>query len=302
MAYGWKPKNPDHPLLFLKDYCVARGLGFFDHHGGGGTPDIPPTTTVDWTPRIPPSDLAMLGNDQWGDCVEAAMYHADQSLSGDTEIPTEAEALGIYSSITGFNPNQPNTDQGTDIPTALDWWIANPLPGSGTRLGGYFSLDVNDLEEVALADQLGGVILIGFNVPASAETQFDAGQEWVPVAHSQIEGGHCITIDEVDPSKGTGITWAKYQTFSWTFWQQYVQEAYVLFAEEWVSPSGTAPNGVLWSAMNADIQTMFGKPGPFTDPSVTPVVPPVIPPAPATYTPVQAIAAISQIVEATSTS
>lgn len=287
--YGWQPKRVDHELLFLSDYVTT------------GDVVVPtPPTTVDWTNRIPSSALDILGNGDYGDCVEAASYHALQSLTNDGVVPTADEALGWYSTLTGFNPNNPNTDQGTDIPTALDWWMRNALPGTNSQLGAYFSVDVNDQAQQALALQLGGVLIIGFNCPQSAETQFDQGTEWVPVRHSPIAGGHCITIDEIDTLKGTGITWGKYQTLSWPFWQQYVSESYVLFAEDWVSPSGTAPNGILWSVMNSDIQSLYGTPGPFTDPGGN--TPPINPPPPvSTYTPEQAIQAIQAVISATST-
>jgi hypothetical protein len=285
--YGWVPKRHDHELLYFSDYVTT------------GDVVIPtPPTSVDWTPRVPASSLSILGNDDAGDCVEAGEYHALQSLTADRIEPTTQQAIGLYSTLTGYDPNNPNTDQGTDIPTALDWWMTNELPGTDSQLGAYFSVDTNDQAQQALALQLGGVLLIGFNCPQSAETQFDLGMEWTPVRHSPITGGHCITVDEIDTLKGTGITWGKYQTFSWPFWQQYVSESYVLFAEDWLLPDGTAPNGILWSVMNTDIQSLYGKPGPFVDPTGGP--PPVVTPPPvSSYTPAQAISAIQGIINST---
>ena len=285
--YGWIPKKADHELLYLSDYVAT------------GDVVVPtPPSTVDWTERVPASALNILGNDGAGDCVEAGTYHALQSLTGNDFVPDAQQALDWYSTLTGYNPNDPSTDQGTDIPTALDWWMTNALPGTNSQLGAYFSVDTNDQAQLALALELGGVLLVGGVIPKSAETQFNQGQEWVPVRHSPQAGGHCWTVDEIDTLKGTGITWGAYQTWSWAFWQQCVSESYVLFAEDWIQPDGTAPNGILWSVMNTDIQSLYGKPGPFIDPTGTP--PPVVTPPPvSSYTPAQAISAIQGIINST---
>lgn len=262
LAHGWKRKNPNHPMLFLKHYVMnPRAVT---------VPDL-----INWT-NLPVYPYSIIGNDDYGDCVEAGEYHADQVLGADYQ-PTASDALGLYSSLTGFNPNNPSTDQGTDIPTALDYWLTNPLPGSGTRLGAYASLDVRDLTEVALALYLGGAVLVGGDLPYSAEQQFNANMPWTVVPGSPIVGGHCwtVTMNTSSASIGGGITWGQYQQWTYKWWNKYVAEAYVLFAEEWVAPpNGVAPNHIAWSDLNADITSLWGIPGPFTGQTNPPVVPP----------------------------
>lgn len=263
MRFGWKRRNPDHPLLYLKHYINDPRA-------------VTVPNPINWTALG--GTYGMDGNDQYGDCVEAAMYHADQVMANGAYEATAQQALGLYSTLTGFNPNNPNSDQGTDIPTALDWWMNNPLPGTSSQLGVYLSLDVNDPTEIALALWLGGEVLIGFDVPYSAEQQYDSGQVWTVVNRSPIVGGHCINITMNDSAQGLigGVTWGKFQEMSLPFWNKYVSEAYVLFNQEWVGAAGIAPNQIAWDALNADILAQWGKNGPFvgTVPP-TPPVPPV---------------------------
>lgn len=279
--YGWKRKDPNHPMLFLKHYIMdPRAVVVPDQ--------------VDWTNVNGSSPYTILGNDNYGDCVEAAMYHADQVMGGGSYRPTDNDALGLYSTLTGFDISNPATDQGTQIPVALDWWLNNPLPGSGTKLGAYFSLDVRDLTEMALGLYLGGAVQIGFDVPYSAEQQFDAHLPWTVVQHSPIVGGHSINMTMNTASAGLegGITWGLYQVMTSKFWNKYVSEAYVLFAEEWIQPTGVAPNHIAWSDINNDIMALWGKPGPFTG-LVTPP-----PPPPSGLTALQAMMQIGPIFDA----
>jgi len=138
---------------------------------------------INWT-TVGGNSYGMLGNNNYGDCVEAAMYHSDQVMGGGRYNAADSDALGLYSLLTGFDPNNPQTDQGTQIPVALDWWLNNSLAGSGTKLGAYFSIDPRDLTEMALGLYLGGAVQIGFDVPYSAEQQFADGLPWTVVNHS----------------------------------------------------------------------------------------------------------------------
>ena len=65
----------------------------------------------------------MLANDQIGDCVIAMMLHSieDFHLDAGTAVPafSDQDAIHLYSAITGYNPNDPSSDQGTNENTAM---------------------------------------------------------------------------------------------------------------------------------------------------------------------------------------
>ena len=68
------------------------------------------------------SNWGMLGNDTVGDCVVAGSCHETMLWTAEGGKPatfTDANAISDYSAITGYNPNDPNTDQGTVVRDAL---------------------------------------------------------------------------------------------------------------------------------------------------------------------------------------
>jgi hypothetical protein len=66
----------------------------------------------------------MLGNDQYGDCVWAGAAHETMLWNKEaarTVTFNNQSVLKDYSAVTGFNPNDPNTDQGTDMQVAASY-------------------------------------------------------------------------------------------------------------------------------------------------------------------------------------
>src|ERR1700750_2435947 len=85
------------------------------------TPSAVSPASVDYS-AFP--NIGMLGNDRYGDCVEAANGHLVEQQTyigqGSEVSVTTAQVLAEYSKITGFNPNDPNSDQGTIIQDGLN--------------------------------------------------------------------------------------------------------------------------------------------------------------------------------------
>lgn len=91
----------------------------------------------------------MLGNDQFSDCVEAAVLHliyqqACYANPGAAPIPTDAEAFTFYGKATGFDPNNPATDQGSYVlgpGGVMQYWLTN-----GVVCGGVLNRPVSFLQ------------------------------------------------------------------------------------------------------------------------------------------------------------
>src|SRR5579859_963052 len=89
-----------------------------------------PAKSPGWRAKVK-SPWGMDGNDQWGDCVEAAVAHAlmlRTANSSSIVVPTTAQTLALYSAVTGFNPNAgPSgnnpTDQGTDETSMCQYMV-----------------------------------------------------------------------------------------------------------------------------------------------------------------------------------
>ena len=147
------------------------------------------------------ADWKVLGNDHYGNCVWAGAAHEHMLLNkvihqADVTFDDGA-VLGDYSAATGFDPNDPSTDNGTDVHDALSYRRETGIADTGgTRhlIGAYVSLDPKNWEHLEQATYIFGAVGIGFEFPASAMDQFNAGEPWVCVAGSKIEGGHYVPV------------------------------------------------------------------------------------------------------------
>lgn len=243
------------------------------------TGPVPPNPVlVDWLSQV--SAWPMYGNDRYGDCVFAMIGHLIEAFStygqGHTVEVTEQALLDAYSSVTGFNPNDPSSDQGAVIQDALAYWLHTGI--AGHKILAYASVNVHDQTEVDAAINVFGALCLGVNVPNSAMDQFNAGQPWtVARPDGGIDGGHAIPVGYYSHSTGRTrvVTWARVQDVADAWWRTYVEEAWIVVAPEWLDATGHSPEGVDLHGLGEDFAALTGKPNPF------PVVPsPPVPPGP----------------------
>src|SRR5262245_33041111 len=71
------------------------------------------------------TDWLLLGNDRYGDCVWAGAAHEHMLLNKvihHIDVPFDDDAvLGDYADVTGFSPDDPNSDNGTNVHDALSY-------------------------------------------------------------------------------------------------------------------------------------------------------------------------------------
>lgn len=268
---GRRPNNPAQPRLRLTTHLAA-------------TPLPPAPTTVDYHSHI--TDWPMYGNDVYGDCVWAEIGHEIESHTGygqgaAVEVSVAAVLKG-YSDVTGFDPNDPSTDQGTVIQDAMGYWRKTGV--GGHRIDAFAEVDVANATELRQALYLFGGLSVGLNFPASAMDQFDAGKPWDVVADDGgIEGGHCVELVGYDGRYWYVVTWGQVQKVTAAFWAAYMEEAWLpILASEWVSAvTGKDPVGAVLVSLGEEFATLTGEANPFPGPAPTPVpVPPVPGPAP----------------------
>lgn len=260
--------QPARPKLKLGDYLTAG-------------PFAVPPATADWLSAV--GSWPMYLNDQLGDCTCAAVGHmieaATQYASGTALQITDQDVLTAYEAVGGYVPGQPSTDNGAYIQDVLAYWHATGV--GGDHIVAYASVDVANLDEVHEAIDMFGCVDIGFNFPASAMDQFNAGQPWDVVAGAQIEGGHCVNVGAYDSDAKTltCVTWGRTQVMTEAFWHQYVDEAWVIITHDWVNANGIDPLGIDLYQLGADFQQLTGQPNPIPAPAPSPTPAP-IPPQP----------------------
>lgn len=204
----------------------------------------------------------MLGNDEWGDCAEAGPCHATMlwnAAAGRQVHFTTQNALDAYSAITGFNPDDPNTDQGSNMRDVLKYRQHHGLTDADGRLhtiGAYVSIQPKDFHALLDALYLFEVVEIGFEVPSSAMDQFRAGKPWTVVHGSPIEGGHDVPIIGRPNAEGLEcVTWAAVQHLSEGFYEKYNDEAWAVVSEEMLT-GGKSLEGFDLAALNADLEAL----------------------------------------------
>lgn len=203
----------------------------------------------------------MLGNDQYGDCVWAGGDHEHIYWNKEANKAvtfTEKTALADYAKCTGFNPNDPNTDQGTDMQVAASYRLKTGLiDTSGTRhkIGAYVALTTGDTTQLKQAIYLFGVVGVGINFPASAMTQFNDGKPWTVISKSSIQGGHYIPVVGYDSKYFYLVTWGKLIKMSYGFFEKYNDES-ICYLDSEMMTSGLSPAGFNVTQLTADLKVV----------------------------------------------
>lgn len=230
----------------------------------------------------------MLGNDQYGVCVSVTWANVRRlvtAMLGAREVyPTLDQVIEFYKTQ---NPGFPRQDDGMDIQTALEYLVQHGGP-DGVKALGFARVDVKNTEEVKAAISIFGSVWTGVTVLDANQAEFSQNQPWSYVRGSQVDGGHSVLTGGYG-APGAGalggderfITWAEETSFTDSFWQHEVDEAWVVIWPEHLGAKAFQ-DGVDLAAFAADYTEITGKAFPVVvppQPAPTPVPVPV-PPGP----------------------
>jgi hypothetical protein len=189
-----------------------------------------------------------MGNNLYGDCAFAAMGHAVQTWTADNGAETtvtDAAVLAAYAGCTGFDPNDPSTDNGTTLLAALRWWRTTGV--GGHKIGAFAKVDHHNIAHVKAAIDLFGGVYTGAALPRTAQGE----SRWVGPKGSLTGdnapwswGGHALWTPHYDRS-GVGMrTWGRIRGADWQWWIDYVDECYAPISDDWLTDAKPAPNGL----------------------------------------------------------
>jgi hypothetical protein len=269
--YGRRPPKRAQALK-LKDYLT------------GIVPAVP--ATEDYLAQLA-GGWQMLGNDQAGDCVAVTWANVRRIvttlLTAVPSYPPQDLVWKIYQTQNpNFNPNGgvatgpgSPSDGGMDIQTLLEYLVSDGGP-DGTRALGFASVNHTDPAEVKAAIALFGYVWTGISVLGVNQQEFSAGQPWDYSPSSPVDGGHSVVTGGYG-TPGAGplggderfITWAAETSFTDSFWQHEVDEAWVVIWPEHLG-SREFLAGVDMAQLAADYQVLTGNAFPA---SVTPPKP-----------------------------
>jgi hypothetical protein len=207
------------------------------------------------------SDWGVLGNDLYGDCVFAGAAHEtmlwNKANGKDVQFTPDA-VLSDYAAVTGFDKNNPASDQGTDMRQAFEYRRTTGIVDSkGVRhkLGAYLWLDPKNTDHLYKAIWLFGAVGAGIIFPDSAMQQFNTGKPWKPVKGAKDEGGHYIPLIANRKDGIVCCTWGKAQIMTPAFWKAKGDSCAVLLSEEYLS-AGKSPEGFDLAALQADLKAL----------------------------------------------
>ena len=203
----------------------------------------------------------VLGNDKYGCCVWAGAAHETMLWNEEAKVGTAftlVQVLGDYTAVTGFNPNNPATDGGTDMQVAAkyrqDTGVLD-VNGKRHKVGAYLALDKSNKQEIMQAIYIFSAVGIGIQFPGSAMDQFNAGKDWTVVKGAKIEGGHYVPGISYDQNFVYVVTWGKLIRVSWAFIKKYMDEGVVYLSEEMLT-GGVSLEGFNLAQLQADLQAI----------------------------------------------
>lgn len=171
---------------------------------------------------------------------------------------TAENAISDYSAVTGYDPHNPNTDQGTDVRQSLQYRQQTGLidaAGNRHKIGAYLALEPGNIDNLLEALYLFNAVGIGFVVPQSAMDQFNAGQPWSVVHGSQqILGGHYVPL-VADRGSLVCVTWGRLQQMTLQFYLKYCDEAWAILSPEMLS-GGLSLEGFDLAQLQADLAAL----------------------------------------------
>lgn len=202
----------------------------------------------------------MFMNDTLGDCAIAGSIEEVRlanALRGVTVNFTDQTAVQNYREITGYNPDDPNSDQGTDVHQLYAFRQSKGIvdaDGKQHKIVAYAGLTPGNFDELLVALYMFDMVGIGIEVPDYCEAQFEAGQPWHLLrGYHQIEGGHYIPIvGATDKDTGQLFTWGALGGITRTFYEKYNTVSVVALTEE-LFKDGKSPEGVDMAKLAADL-------------------------------------------------
>ena len=193
----------------------------------------------------------MLGNANYSDCVFAGAAHETMIWNvgaGRHRTPfLTKDVLADYSAVTGFNPKDPRTDQGTDMAAAAKYRQdvgVRDAQGVRHKIDCYLALKIGNLEQLVAAMYLFGAVGIGVQLPSGADSQFDNKQPWDVPAKPDIVGGHYVVgVGRNAADNLVVITWGRTQEMTPQFYERFSDEAVAYLSLDALDAKNLSPEG-----------------------------------------------------------
>lgn len=198
---GRKVLPPDPRNIRLADHLNFRALP-------------PPPESGDYTQAVKCS-WGDLGNRNYGCCVEAAGLHHDMvwEWNAGRQLQYSADqCLNDYRVLTGFSPNDPYTDHGTDPNEYFKFWRDVGIAGGQHKIAAWAFVDPASQLQIKQTLNIFEGLYCCFVLPAAVSDAHDvwdvpSGQSltgsWMPGSW----GGHAVTSARWGMGNGNCFGW-----------------------------------------------------------------------------------------------
>lgn len=230
LKLGKKPARQGAVSLLLSNYVDLTKL---------------PTPPAEFGHEKLVTSWGMLGNDQYGDCAWAGAAHETMlwcAAAGKTTMFRTQDVLSDYAACTGFDPKNPDSDQGTDMQRAASYRLKTGIvdaKGVRHKVAAYAAIEPGNIQLMLRAAYLFEAIAVGVMMPDSAMDQFNDGHPWIVEPGSKIEGGHYVPIVGRRAGRFLFSTWGALQPADDSFVRQFNDETIVFFSQEMLNGTKT---------------------------------------------------------------
>jgi len=217
-------------------------------------PPIP--AEVDFISKVP--SWPMYGYDTLGDCVAAAAGHMEQNwttYAGKPITPTDRDVLKFYG-FSGYTPNDPSSDVGWDLLSALNAWRQYGL--GGHKIFAFVQLATGNWNQMRQACALFGNAYLGFSLPDYVVP--DDGSDWTkinwawqPGATPDENNGHCVPVMACSLPGAKFVSWGAQMRMSQKFYQNFNDEAFAVLTQDWIEADERSPSGCDLAQLKADL-------------------------------------------------
>jgi hypothetical protein len=248
------PFNREAVPLRFGDYLVRGNLPAVPKSFGHVGAEYPPAS----------GGWGALGNITAGDCTIAGACHETQTWYWATQRPiptfTDGSAIADYSKAlvdqgsAPYNPEDEATDTGLD-PVALAKW--RQAVGITDAAGGVHKItayaSIADPEELDLACYLFGAAAICWNLPDSAEQQFESNQPWSDLGGSGTGGHYTAYVGRNSAGNRMVVTWGDLQAATDSYVSKYLVGGLAYLSREYLLSTGNSPEAINFDQLNADL-------------------------------------------------
>lgn len=234
---------------------VPFALDFLDEVSAGKIPNLSDTLNYSARWRTQMVKNGFLGNNKWGNCVEVAVFAncpGTQAVNATGALLTftEQEMLDYYKTIVpGFDPNDPNTDTGTDPVDALIYAKKQGL------ILAYGQVNLQDPVHMSLAAEYFGGVLLATDVPGS----WEQSQVWGVTDQNTdpIVGSHMVVLPDYSLAGDFAVeTWAEIVLMKQAALRKYGQAAYVAITPDWFAANQQTLQGFSLASLEAQLMNV----------------------------------------------